>query len=78
MLRIKKFEGGEMMGVVKVIELVGISDKSWEDAVNNAVAVAAKSVRNIVGIDVVGMKGRVENGKLSEFKADVKVAFIVE
>ena len=65
------------MPVVKVIELVGTSTLSWEDATKNAVAEAAKTVRNITGIDVIGQKAVVEDNVIKEFRANVKVAFVV-
>jgi len=65
------------MVVVKVIELVGKSNKSWTDAAQSAVAEAAKTIRGIVGVDVLKITGTVENGKIVEFKADVKLAFVV-
>ena len=66
------------MSVVKIIELVGTSDKSWQDAVENAVRRASRTVRNIRGVDVLGWTGRVEGGKIVEYRADVKVSFVVE
>ncbi len=66
------------MTVAKVIELVGSSPNSFDDAVQNAVAEAAKTVKGITGVDVVGLTAKVEGGKLSEFRANVKVAFTVE
>ena len=65
------------MPVVKVIELVGTSTRSWEDATKNAVAEAAKTVRNITGIDVIGQTAVVEDNVIKEFRANVKVAFVV-
>lgn len=65
------------MPVVKVIELVGTSTVSWEDAAKNAVAEAAKTVRNITGIDVIGQTAVVEDSVIKEFRANVKVAFVV-
>lgn len=65
------------MPVVKVIELVGTSTASWEDAAKNAVAEAAKTVRNITGIDVIGQTAVVEDSVIKEFRANVKVAFVV-
>lgn len=64
--------------VVKVIELIGNSPKSWEDAVQNAVKEASKSVRNIKGLDLKRCTAKVANGKVVEYRAVVKVAFIVE
>lgn len=66
------------MPVVKVIELVGTSTVSWEDAAKNAVAEAAKTVRKITGIDVIGQTAVVADNVIKEFRANVKVAFVVE
>ena len=65
------------MAVVKVIELIGISEESWEDAAGNAVVEAAKTLTDIVGLEVVGQTARVKDGKIIAYKADVKVAFQV-
>ena len=65
------------MSVVKVIELVGTSKVSWEDAAKNAVAEAAKTVRHITGVDVVGQTAVVENNTITEYRANVKIAFVV-
>ncbi|MEE8232457.1 MAG: dodecin family protein [Thermoplasmata archaeon] len=67
-----------MTHIGKVIELVGSSSESFDDAVRNAVAEAAKTVKNISGVDVQGMTAKVEGGRLSEFRANVKIAFAVE
>lgn len=66
------------MPVIKVIELVGNSKVSWEDAAKNAVAEAAQTVRGITGIDVVGQTAVVENGVITEYRTNVKIAFVVE
>lgn len=66
------------MAVVKVVELVGDSRMSWEEAVKTAVREAAKTVRNISGVEVLNYTGNVENGEIVEFKANVKIAFRVE
>jgi flavin-binding protein dodecin len=66
------------MSVVKVIELIGESPDSWEDACKNALTVAAKSVRGIVGIDVDHFTCKVDNNKVVAFRANVKVAFKYE
>jgi flavin-binding protein dodecin len=64
--------------VVKIIELVGVSKKSYEDAVMTAVARTSKTVKNITGVDVIGQSAKVVKGKVTEFRANLKVAFIVE
>ena len=66
------------MAIVKVIELVGTSDKSWQEAVEVAVKRAAETIRNIKGIDVLGWTGKVEGDKIVEYRADIKISFIVE
>lgn len=66
------------MPVYKYIELVGVSDKSWEDAIKIAVKEAAKTVRNIVGVEVKNLSAKVENGEVKEYKARVKILFLVE
>jgi hypothetical protein len=66
------------MAVVKVIELIGTSENSWEDAVNHAISEAAKTIRNITGVDVLGFKAEVKDDKISVYKANVKIAFVVE
>jgi flavin-binding protein dodecin len=66
------------MPVLKVIELVGTSPNSWEEATKNAVAKAAETLRGISGADVVGQNVVVKDGKVVEYRVDVKVAFMVE
>ncbi|MFQ5919394.1 MAG: dodecin family protein [Thermoplasmata archaeon] len=67
-----------MTHIGKVIELVGSSEESFDDAVRNAVAEAAQTVKNISGVDVVGMTAKVKGSQLTEFRANVKIAFAVE
>jgi hypothetical protein len=65
-------------GVVKVIELVGISQQSFSDAVRQAVTEASKSIRGINGVEVQSSQATVENGEISEYRVNVKIAFPVE
>jgi flavin-binding protein dodecin len=64
--------------VAKVVELIGSSPRSWEEATANAVAAASRSLRNITGVDVVRTTAKVKNNKITEYRAVVKIAFIVE
>lgn len=65
--------------VVKVIELVGQSDHSWEDAVQVAVKEAAKTLRGITGVEVVNWTGNVNpDGDIIGYRANVQVAFNIE
>ena len=66
------------MPVVKVIELVGESENSWEEAVRTAVSEAAKTVRHITGVEVLNWTGEIEDGQIKQYRADVQVAFVVE
>ena len=66
------------MSVLKVIELVGTSPNSWEEATKNAIDKAAETLRGISGADVVGQNVVVKDGKVVEYRVDVKVAFVVE
>ena len=68
----------DTMSVVKIIELVGSSPKSWQDAVETAIARAAGTVRNIRGVDVLGWTGKVKGDKIVEYRANVKISFVVE
>ncbi len=66
------------MTVVKIIELVGSSAEGWREAAENALMEAAKTVRNIVGMDVVGWTAKVEKNRIVSYKANVKIVFIAE
>ncbi len=66
------------MPVVKIVELMGESSTSWEDAVNQAVRAASQTIRNITGVEVTNMTASVDNGKVTKYKADVHVAFAVD
>jgi len=65
------------MAVVKIIELIGSSPTSWEDAVKNALADATKTVDNIKSVYVKRCNAKVENNKIVEYRANVKIAFVV-
>ncbi len=65
-------------GVVKIIELVGSSPSSFSDAVRSAVATASKTLRNISGVDVISSNATVENGQISLYKVQVKIAFVLD
>ncbi|MDX6652341.1 MAG: Dodecin [Solirubrobacterales bacterium] len=64
------------MAVVKIIELVGSSKKSSDDAAQQALKSAQGSLRNIRAVDIVSTGLRGEN--LDEFRAHVRVAFLIE
>jgi len=66
------------MSVVKILELIGSSPDGWNEAVQNAVTEAAKTVKNIKGVHVKRCTAKVEDNKIVEYNTNVKIAFIVE
>ena len=64
--------------VYKSIELTGSSKKSFGDAIESAVARAAKTVRNMRWFDVVSTRGYIEEGKVSYWQVTVKIGFTLE
>jgi len=61
--------------VYKVIELVGTSETSWEEAAKMAVETAAKSLRDLRIAEVLELDMKVENGKVLAYRARIKVSF---
>ena len=66
------------MPVVKIIELIGSSPKGWSEAAQNAVTEAAKTIKNIKSVHVKRCTAKIENDKIVEYNANVKIAFIVK
>ena len=64
-----------MANVVKVIELLAQSPKSWEDAAQAAVTEASKTLRNIRSIYIKEMTAEVANGKISNYRINAHVSF---
>jgi flavin-binding protein dodecin len=64
-----------MESVYKVIELVGTSPNSFEEAARNAVETAAKSLQDIMIAEVAEFDMKVEDGKVASYRAKVKVSF---
>ena len=62
----------------KKIEIVGISETSFGDATQNAVAKACQSLRHVDWFEVTEMRGLVENNKVKEFQVTVKIGFRLE
>jgi dodecin len=71
-------EHGKPPAVVRVIELVGVSSEGWSDAARQAVARASQTLRHITGLDVVKSSAVVQDGKITEYHVNVKLAFIIE
>ena len=66
------------MAVMKVIEIMASSNKSWEDATRKAVAHASKSVKFIKSAFVQSQSVVVNNGDVEEFRVNVKITFEVK
>ncbi|WP_438962073.1 dodecin family protein [Nonlabens sp.] len=66
------------MAILKVIEVLANSNDSWEDATNKAVEQASKSVKNIRSVYVNEQSAQVKDGKVSEYRVNVKITFEVE
>jgi flavin-binding protein dodecin len=69
--------GDDDMAVVKVIEIIAQSEKSWEDAVQTALAEASKTIRNIRTIYVKDMQAIVEGDRIAVYRVDTKISFEV-
>jgi flavin-binding protein dodecin len=67
-----------MARIVKVIEVLAQSEKSWEDAAKNALDEAKKSLRNIRSIYAKEFEAKVENGAITEFRINAKISFDLE
>jgi flavin-binding protein dodecin len=66
------------MPVWKLIDVVGISDESFADAVKNAVEESAKTVRGIKRAEVTKLDVKVDNNTVTAYRAEVRIAFEVE
>ncbi len=64
--------------VYKVVEIVGSSPKSIEDAISSAVEKASKSLRELRWFEVVETRGHIENGKVGHYQVKLKIAFTLE
>ena len=66
------------MAILKVIEVLSSSDKSWEDATRKAVAQASKSLKNIRSVYVQDQSAAVKNNEVTEFRVNLKITFEIE
>lgn len=65
------------MAVLKVIEVLANSDESWEQAAKNALDQASKSVKNIRSVYINEQSASVKDGKIEEYRVNVKITFEV-
>lgn len=66
------------MAVLKVIEILANSDNGWEDAAKKAVSEASKSVKNIKSVYIKEQSATVEDGKIKNYRVNVKITFEVK
>ena len=64
-------------GAIKVIEVIGVSSTSFDDAIERGVAKAAESITGITGVEVQNLSASVDDGSISSYKATLKIAFVV-
>lgn len=67
-----------MTAMLKVIEVLAESDKSWEDAAANAVAHAGRTVKGIKSIYLKDMQAKVENNKIVTYRINANISFLLE
>jgi flavin-binding protein dodecin len=65
-------------GVYKIVEVVGVSENSWEDAGRNAIETASSSLRDLRVAEVTKLDMKVENGKVAAFRTRVSLSFKYE
>ena len=67
-----------MSKVAKVIEVLSQSDKSWEDAAQNAINEASKSIRNIKSIYIKDKSAKVVDNKIVQYRITAKISFRID
>lgn len=66
------------MAVARVTEITASSPKSIEDAVDAGLKRAAKTLRGITGVEIVSIKGKVDKGRIQEYRVSLKMTFVLE
>jgi flavin-binding protein dodecin len=59
-----------------VAEFVGESNRGWQDAIENAVSEASRTLRNITGVEVYNWTADCQDNKIIEYKANIKIAYL--
>jgi flavin-binding protein dodecin len=67
-----------MSKIVKVIEVLAQSEKSWEDAAQKAITETSKSVRNIKSIYIQDKSAKVKNDKIVMYRITAKISFVID
>ena len=66
------------MSVAKVTEITATSTKSFDDAVRAGIKRASKTLKNIKGVWIKGLKVDVDNNRITDYRVDMKVTFVLE
>ena len=66
------------MAVARVTKITASSSKGFKEAVEDGVHRAAQTLRGITGFEVVSMKGKVEKGKIAEYRATIEITFVLD
>ena len=74
----KRATDNETEGVYRVIDVIGVSTKSWEDAAANAVATASTSLRDLRIAEVSKLDVKIEDGKVVAYRARLQLSFKYE
>jgi len=66
------------MAVARVTKITAASAKGFQEAVDEGLQRATKSLRGVTGFEVVSLKGKVEDGKITEYRVTLEATFILE
>lgn len=66
------------MALLKVIEVLSESEKSWEDAAANAITQASKTVHGIKSVYIKNMEGKVENNRITKYRVNASISFLLD
>ena len=66
------------MAVARVTKLTASSAKSWQDAVDQGLKRANKTLRGLTGLEVISQKAHIEKGKITEYRVTMEITFILE
>ncbi len=66
------------MTVARVTKITAASSTGFQDAIEHALSRAAQTLRGITGLEVISQKAKVEDGKITEYRATIEITFILE
>ena len=64
-------------GAIKIIEIMGVSPTSFQDAVDEAISKAAESIKGITSVEVTHQTADVRDGKVASYRVTLKLSFVV-